>query len=213
MIMVASMPKALVYVEGTTDVPVISAVMEAAGWGDDEYLILHKGGGNEVEKVLRKQAHIPSPIPRIFVLDSDGNCPVEIRASMLPKGSVDNVLLRICDTEIESWLLADSAAFARFFNIPSVKVEPSVGRDAKERMLRCVDLFGKRNCQDFVRKSMRNGKRNRYEFGGRYRTILEQYIEQEWDAEAAALSSDSLSRALRRLRELHERAVCGHFSR
>ena len=213
MIMVASMPKALVYVEGATDVPVISAVMVAAGWGDDEYHILHKGGGKEVGKVLRKQVHIPSPVPRIFILDSDGKCPVEIRASMLPKGSVDNVVLRICDTEIESWLLADSAAFARFFKIPSAKVEPSVGLDAKERMLRCVDLFGKRNCQEFVHKSMRSGKRDRYQFGSRYRTILEQYLQQEWNAERAAACSDSLRRALQRLKELHERAVSGEFAR
>lgn len=213
MIMVSSMPKALVYVEGATDVPVISAVMVAAGWEDDEYMVFHKKGSAEVEKELRKQAHISSPIPRIFILDSDGKCPVDIRTSMLPEGSVENVALRICDTEIESWLLADSAAFSRFFNIPLVKVESPDGFDAKERMLACVERYGRKNCQEFVRRPVKQGKGAAYRFGGRYRTILEQYLQQEWNAERAAACSDSLSRALQRLKELHERAVSGEFAR
>ena len=212
MIMVASMQTALVYVEGPTDVPVISAIMSAAGWLDDEYKVISKNGGKELDKVLRAQAHKPSPIPRIFLRDSDGNCPVITRNSILPRGSVESVVLRICDTEIESWLLADSEAFARFFNIPLAKVELPDGKNAKERMLRCVDRFGKRNCQEFVKKAMKDGKRDAYRFGARYRTILEQYVEQEWDAGRAALCSDSLNRALRRLRELRERAVGGEFS-
>ena len=45
---------ALVYVEGETDVPVVSAVMKAAGWGSDEFRVFAKGGSGEVGKVLRK---------------------------------------------------------------------------------------------------------------------------------------------------------------
>lgn len=213
MIMVSSMPKALVYVEGATDVPVISAVMVAAGWEEDEYMVFHKKGGAEVKKELRRQAHISSPIPRIFILDSDGKCPVDIRTSMLPEGSVENVALRVCDTEIESWLLADGAAFSRFFNIPLAKVESPDGYNAKERMLACVERYGRRNCQEFVRRPVKQGEGSAYRFGGRYRIILEQFLQQEWNAERAAVCSDSLSRALQRLKELHERAVSGEFAR
>lgn len=68
MIMVASMPKALVYVEGTTDVPVISAVMVAAGWGDDEFLILHKGGGKEVKRYFESRPINPLRFPEFLFL-------------------------------------------------------------------------------------------------------------------------------------------------
>ena len=87
---------ALVYVEGETDVPVVSAVMRAAGWGGDEYMVFAKGGSRNVKKTLREQAVKSSPVPRIFIIDADGHCPVELRRSLLPGGSVESVLLRVC---------------------------------------------------------------------------------------------------------------------
>lgn len=195
--------KALVYVEGKSDVPVVSAVMKAAGWGSDEFIVFAKGGSGKVGKILKKQAVTPSPIPRVFIIDADGHCPVKLRSSLLPRGSVESVLLRICDNEIESWILADDQGFSRFFNIPLAKVEPPEGIDVKERMLRCVDRFARSNAQDFARVPGKN--RGAYNFGSRYLTLMRRFINEEWNAGRAAQRSDSLKRAVQRLGELHSR--------
>lgn len=201
---------ALVYVEGETDVPLVSAVMKAAGWGSDEFMVFAKGGFREVGKILRKQAVQSSPVPRIFIIDADGHCPVEVRRSLLPGGSVESVLLRVCDNEIESWILADDQAFSRFFNMPLAKVESPDGVDAKERMLRCVYWLGKSNAQDFAREpSKQSGK---YRFGSRYHILIRRFIDEEWDARRAAQRSDSLKRAVQRLGELHDRFIGGELS-
>lgn len=201
---------ALVYVEGETDVPVVSAVMRAAGWGGDEYMVFAKGGSRNVKKTLREQAVKSLPVPRIFIIDADGHCPVELRRSLLPGGSVESVLLRVCDNEIESWILADDRAFSRFFNMPLAKVESPDGVDAKERMLRSVYRLRTSNAQDFAREpSKHSGK---YRFGSRYHTLIRRFIDEEWDAQRAAQRSDSLKRAVQRLGELHDRFIGGELS-
>ena len=194
--------KALVYVEGETDIPIVRAVMRAAGWSRGEFEVFALGGAANLEKRLRQQVAQESPIPRIFIMDSDGKCPVELRRRLMAQGSAATVALRICHYEIESWILADGQGFSRFFTIPLAKVVSPDGRNAKERMLRCVDRLGRSNTQDFARRTTRN---DGYGFGSRYTILLRKFVDDEWRAERAAPRSNSLSRALLRLRELHER--------
>ncbi len=203
--------KAIVYVEGSTDLPVVSAVMRASGWGDEEFRVFSMKGSAPLEARLRDQARRPSCVPRVFLRDADGHCPVDMRRRLLPEGCADTVVLRVCDSEIESWVFADNEGFARFFNIPLAKVELPEGPDAKERMLKCVDRLAKRHKEDFVRKNAKGGKLPTYSFGSRYSIILGQFVDDEWDAQRAAERSDSLARALRRLGELHDRFVSGVF--
>ena len=203
--MSASIPRALVYVEGKTDIPVVHAVMRAAGWECEEFIVKSLKGSKKLEARLREQARLPSPVLRIFMRDADGDCPVDIRRRLLPKGSADTVVLRVCDDEIESWLLADDVGLSRFFNMPLAKVESPNGVDAKERMLACVSKYGKKNIKDFVRKESKSHGGRAFIFGARYETILTQFITDEWNIDRAAKRSDSLKRALQRLGELHER--------
>jgi hypothetical protein len=102
---------ALVYTEGDTDRPVVSAVMKAAGWSGGEFEVFALGGAANLEKRLRQQVAQESPIPRIFIMDSDGKCPVELRRRLMAQGSAATVVLRICHYEIESWILADDQGF------------------------------------------------------------------------------------------------------
>lgn len=195
--------RALVYTEGDTDRPVVSAVMKAAGWSGGEFEVFALGGAANLEKRLRQQVAQESPIPRIFIMDSDGKCPVELRRRLMAQGSAATVVLRICHYEIESWILADDQGFSRFFTIPLAKVESPDGRNAKERMLRCVDRLGRSNTQDFARRSPRSS--GAFAFGSRYLVVVGQLMDSEWNAERAALRSDSLRRALQRLRNLRDR--------
>lgn len=195
--------RALVYTEGDTDRPVVSAVMKTAGWSGGEFEVFALGGAANLEKRLRQQIAQESPIPRIFIMDSDGKCPVELRRRLMAQGSAVTVVLRICHYEIESWILADDQGFSRFFTIPLAKVASPDGRNAKERMLRCVDRLGRSNTQDFARRSPRSS--GAYTFGSRYLVVVGQLMDSEWNAERAALRSDSLRRALQRLRNLRAR--------
>ena len=104
--------KALVYVEGETDIPIVRAVMRAAGWSRGEFEVFALGGAANLEKRLRQQVAQESPIPRIFIMDSDGKCPVELRRRLMAQGSAATVALRICHYEIESWILADDQGFS-----------------------------------------------------------------------------------------------------
>lgn len=106
-------------------------------------------------------------------------------------------MLRIAHTMTEAWLLADRDGFADFFRVRvgQVPVDPERLPHAKHEVLRlCANSRVRTIRQDMVRSTG--------EAGPLYVKRINEFASTRWDVSSAAASSDSLSRAIRKIRAL-----------
>ena len=192
---------AQVIVEGSTDIPVVTALMYAAGWADSEFSVTSANGKGAIDRDIKKYWEAARVLPYVIFrdLDQDGEgCPVTLRAELVEHtpGESPDLLIRIVDQCIESWILADRQGVAEFCKRPIVSVRPCDSRP-KDHLLR---LFQKAQFKDAV---LREGGKLR--FGTAYKMHLQNLMTHHWSIERAAAESDSLRRALKRLTDLHDR--------
>lgn len=192
---------ARVIVEGETDEPVINALMHAAGWADHEFFVRSVNGKGVIDRDLKNYWEVARVHPYVIFrdLDRDGEgCPVTLRAQLVEHtpGESPDLLIRIVDQCIESWILADRQGVAEFCERPIASVRPCDSRP-KDHLLR---LFQKVQFKDAV---LREG--GKLVFGPAYKGHLQNLMNHYWSIERAAVESDSLRRALERLTDLHDR--------
>lgn len=192
---------AQVIVEGPTDIPVVTALMRAAGWVNGEFAFTRANGKGVIDRDIKKYWGAARFIPYVIFRDLDrdeGGCPVAVRSMLSSKtpGESPDLLIRIVDQCIESWILADRQGVAEFCERPIASVRPYDSRP-KDHLLR---LFQKAQFKDAV---LREG--GKLAFGPAYATHLHHLMTHHWSIERAAAESDSLRRALERLTELHNR--------
>lgn len=190
-----------VIVEGATDVPVITALMRAAGWADSEFRVTSANGKGVIDRDLKNYWEAARVLPYVVFRDLDrdgGGCPVTLRAELVEHtpGESPDLLIRIVDQCIESWILADRQGVAEFCELPIASVRPCDSRP-KDHLLR---LFQKAQFKDAV---LREG--GKLVFGPAYELHLQRLMTHHWSIERAAAESDSLRRALKRLTDLHDR--------
>ena len=192
---------AQVIVEGPTDKPVVTALLRAAGWADSEFSVTSANGKGVIDRDIKKYWEAARVLPYVIFrdLDQDGEgCPVTLRAELVEHtpGESPDLLIRIVDQCIESWILADRQGVAEFCERSIASVRPRDSRP-KDHLLR---LFQKSQFKDAV--SREGGK---LAFGPAYAKHLQRLMTDHWSIERAAAESDSLRRALERLTELHNR--------
>lgn len=192
---------AQVIVEGPTDIPVVTALMCAAGWDDSEFSVTSANGKGVIDRDIKRYWKAAQIIPYVIFRDLDrdeGGCPVAVRSMLSSKtqGESPDLLIRIVDQCIESWILADRQGVAEFCERPIASVRPCDSRP-KDQLLR---LFQKAQFKDAV---LREG--GKLAFGPAYAVHLQRLMTHHWSIERAAAESDSLRRALKRLTDLHDR--------
>ena len=190
-----------VIVEGATDVPVISALMRAAGWADSEFSVTSANGKGVIDRNIKKYWEAARVLPYVIFrdLDRDGEgCPVTLRAELVehPPGESPDLLIRIVDQCIESWILADRHGIAEFCNRSAASVEPPTSH----HKLYLLRLRKEAKLKDAVEEKGRE-----LDFGPAYELHLQRLMTHHWSIERAAAESDSLRRALKRLTDLHNR--------
>ena len=192
---------AQVIVEGPTDEPVLNALMRAAGWNHDQFEVKRANGKGVIDRNIKKYWEAARVLPYVIFrdLDRDGEgCPVTLRAQLVEHtpGESPDLLIRIVDQCIESWILADRHGIAEFCNRSAASVEPPTSHH-KPYLLR---LMKEAKLKDAVEEKGRE-----LDFGPAYELHLQRLMTHHWSIERAAAESDSLRRALKRLTELHNR--------
>lgn len=190
-----------VIVEGATDVPVISALMCAAGWADSEFSVTSANGKGVIDRDLKNYWEAARFLPYVVFRDLDrdgGGCPVTLRAQLVEHtpGESPDLLIRIVDQCIESWILADRHGIAEFCNRSAASVEPPTSH----HKLYLLRLMKEAKLKDAVEEKGRE-----LDFGPAYELHLQRLMTHHWSIERAAAESDSLRRALKRLTDLHNR--------
>lgn len=192
---------AQVIVEGETDEPVINALMRAAGWADREFNVRSVNGKGVIDRDIKRYWEAARSHAYVVFRDLDrdgGGCPVTLRAELVEHtpGESPDLLIRIVDQCIESWILADREGIAEFCNRSAASVKPRASHH-KPYLLR---LMKEAKLKDAVEEKGRE-----LDFGPTYAKHLQRLMTDHWSIERAAAESDSLRRALERLMDLHNR--------
>ena len=192
---------AQVIVEGETDEPVINALMRAAGWADHEFLVWSVNGKGAIDRDLKNYWEAARVHPYVVFRDLDrdgGGCPVTLRAELVERtpGESPDLLIRIVDQCIESWILADRQGVAEFCDRSMANVKPP----ASHHKPYLLSIMKEAKLKDAV-----DGKGRELDFGPAYKGHLQNLMNHYWSIERAATESDSLRRALERLTDLHDR--------
>lgn len=198
---VAGYVYAQVIVEGVTDIPVVTALMRAAGWNDDQFKVTSANGKGAIDRDIKKYWEAARVLPYVIFrdLDQDGEgCPVTLRAELvehIPGESLD-LLIRIVDQCIESWMLADRRGIAEFCGVSPARVKIP----ASHHKSYLLSMFREAKLKDAVAHVD-----NELDFGPAYELHVQRFMKTAWNVERAADDSPSLRRALQRLRDLRER--------
>ena len=192
---------AQVIVEGPTDEPVINALMRAAGWADSEFSVTSVNGKGVIDRDIKKYWDAARSIPYVIFRDLDrdeGGCPVAVRSMLSSKtrGESPDLLIRIVDQCIESWILADRQGVAEFCDRSMASVKPP----ASHHKPYLLSIMKEAKLKDAVEQ-----KGHELDFGPAYAIHLQHLMTHHWSIERAAAESDSLRRALKRLTDLHDR--------
>lgn len=192
---------AQVIVEGETDEPVVTALMRAAGWADSEFNVRSVNGKGVIDRDIKRYWEAARGHAYVVFRDLDrdgGGCPVTLRAELVehtPGESLD-LLIRIVDQCIESWILADRQGVAEFCDRSVASVKPP----ASHHKPYLLSMMKEAKLKDAVEEQGRE-----LDFGPAYAGHLQRLMTDHWSIERAATESDSLRRALERLTELHNR--------
>lgn len=141
-------------------------------------------------------------IPVFLITDLDrAGCPIELlndwsKGNSWPEGLIARVAVR----EVESWLLADRQGFSKFSGIPANKitVDPESLYDPKQELLNLVKRFGNKN----IKSSLLPRRGSSAKIGLEYNLVLCSFVRDSWSVSDALLRSESLNRALSRLKTL-----------
>lgn len=192
---------AQVIVEGTTDIPVVTVLMRTAGWGDSEFSVTSANGKGVIDRDIKKYWEAAQIIPYVIFRDLDrdeGGCPVAVRSMLSSKtrGESPDLLIRIVDQCIESWILADRQGVAEFCD----RSMASVKSPASHHKPYLLSIMKEAKLKDAVEEKGRE-----LDFGPAYAVHLQHLMTDHWSIERAATESDSLRRALKRLTDLRDR--------
>jgi hypothetical protein len=129
-------------------------------------------------------------------------CPSALILEKLGASVHSRFLLRIQVRELESWLLADSFAWAAFLKVSEASLprDPDLLTDPKQALVNLVRRSNKKQIrEDIVPRIGSHGV-----VGPGYSTQIGMFIADCWSPTRAAERSPSLMRALRALRKVAE---------
>lgn len=137
-------------------------------------------------------------MPYLILTDlDDRECAPLLINEWLPQTRNPNLIFRIAVREVESWLLADDAGFARFLGIAKHKLprNPDDLPDPKATLINLARTSRKRDIKaDIVPRPGSTAKQ-----GPAYNDCLISFVKDTWNPEKARRHSQSLEKALRAL--------------
>lgn len=159
----------------------------------------NKHGCNNLKKMIPAVSNMSQAgIVTILLTDLDNTeCAPQLIKNWFGSTDADsavppNVIFRIAEKEIESWLIADRPEFASFLGISkdNFAIDPDSLPDPKQHLLNIIRLKGRRK----YHRDMLPGENAR--IGPMYNPKLSEFVNMYWNPERAKLYSQSLRRAL-----------------
>ena len=142
------------------------------------------------------------PVLLLTDLDIPSSCPPELIRKWLGEPMEEGLIFRVAVMEVESWIMADREAFARFLGVSRDRVprEPDQVRNPKEKIL----LLAKSSRKRHVRDDILPARGSTAKVGPGYNTRLGEFARTEWDPRRAASASPSLNRSLSAIKHFRD---------
>ena len=139
-----------------------------------------------------------SPVFLFTDLDDRNDCPINLILRWVPEPRHRNFLFRVVTMEIESWILGDRQAFSYFFSIPLNRI-PQDTESIDNPKGEIVSL-ARRSRKKQIREDVIPQFSGTAKVGPAYNACLSAFINENWDINNALTSSESLRRAVDRIR-------------
>lgn len=177
---------------------VLRKMLEAATPGYAIGQCYVRGGFGYLRRTIRGFNNAAKGTPFLVLTDLDrAECPPALIGEWLPVPMSPNLLFRVAVRQVEAWVMADRAAFARFLGIRRQLVPTDVdGLDHAKRRL--IELASASRHRELRRDIAPPAGSNRWQ-GPDYNGRLGVFVRNRWDPRRAALVSPSLRRTLDRL--------------
>ena len=140
--------------------------------------------------------------PYIFMftdLDSPQSCPPQLIQSWISAPLNTGFFLRVAVMEVESWIMADRSALAKFLSIPVHRIpsNPDDISNPKEFLVSLARRSNRRRLRDQLVPAPRATTAR---VGPEYNSRFSEFVRDYWNLERAAVVSPSLKRTLDRIR-------------
>jgi hypothetical protein len=163
------------------------------------YQVMRKNGHGYVRMKIRELNRTAQKIPVFVLLDLDRPepCPADLIRQVLPVPHAAKLLFRIAVLEIESWVMADREAFARFVGVARDLV-PDNPDDISDPKAAVVSL-AKRSKRKEIRDDLVPNPGDIRKVGPAFNPRMVAFVENEWRVHLARTTSPSLDKAVERL--------------
>ena len=159
---------------------------------------LNQKGYGKIKKIISGLNYAAKAMPYLVLTDLDkAECPLVIISDWLTQPKHPNLLFRIAVKEVEAWLLAHREAFAEFLGISVSLIPANVDEipDPKQLLINLARKSKKRSRRDAIVPE-RNSTAT---IGKDYNGQLIQFVQKNWQVEAAQVNSPSLQRGMNAL--------------
>ena len=159
---------------------------------------LNQRGYGKIKKIISGLNYAAKGMPYLVLTDLDNaECPLVILSEWLTQPKHPNLLFRIAVKEVEAWLLAHREAFAEFLGISVDLIPGEVDNisDPKQLLINLAKKSKKRNLRDAIVPD----RNSTAKIGKDYNGQLIQFVQNNWQVEAAQVNSRSLQSAMNAL--------------
>lgn len=173
--------------------------------------------GSQLKAKIKEFNDLASTSPVVLLADLDTDNCAPIGKSNLLNGLVQSpeFIINIAVDEVEAWLLADKAGFAKYFGLPlaampKFELQKMSGRKALSEIALSIKSSWHLTHQ-LIQQSSNAELKAQIEVpmhekickGKEYNTAIVPFIMGYWNPETARMASDSLNRMILRLQGIH----------
>lgn len=182
-------------VEGYMESVFLPVVLDQIGRADLQPIIRNAGGGSKFWLVAARYNDAGKHTTVMGLADLEqAQCASSLLASKLPHKSA-GFHLRLAVRMLESWLLADRQAMARFLKVPigALPIDPDGEAHAKRVLVDIARKSTSKTIRDALVPDDSGGV-----VGSDYVATMSKFIQQHWHVSVARKTSPSLEKACQR---------------
>ena len=167
------------------------------------------GGFGFIKKNLKKYVDLAQRERVIVLTDLDRtDCAPTLRADWLHSQKIseplpDRMAFCIAVREVEAWLLSDRTSFAKFLGVSPSRIAPNIEEKIVYPKKYLLDLARRAGKSD-IKRDLLPLPRSEASVGIAYNFRLSGFARERWNPDRAADNSDSLYRAIERIRKIKQ---------
>ncbi len=188
-----------IVVEDSLSESVLTKLLEHSGRPYELGRCFRKGGFGYIRKNISGFNQAARWTPFFVLTDLDRReCAPELIGEWLQKPIAPNLVFRVAVREVEAWLLADRDGISEFLGVKrqSIPLDIEDIRDPKSLIVSLSRSSRRRG----IRLDIAPAAGSTAKQGPDYNARLQSFVQETWDIDAACTRSDSLSRAVERIR-------------